>query len=57
MPAVFSYRSRSFARPLWAVATLAATLLAGVAQAQTPGPAFDFDTVTRIARERAEKPY
>ena len=57
MPAFFSYRLRPFRRPLWAAATLAATLLAGLAQAQTPGPAFDFDTVTRIARERAEKPY
>mgnify|MGYP006147148381 FL=1 len=57
MQAVFSCRLRATGRSLRAAVVLATTLLTGVAQAQTPGPAFDFDTVTRIARERAEKPY
>ncbi len=37
----------------WAVGLLAGVLLAGAAQAQ----GFDFESVTRLARERSEKPY
>src|SRR3989344_5318058 len=53
MQAVFSHCSRFTGRLPQAAIALAATLLAGAAQAQS----FDFDSVTRIARERAEKPY
>ena len=53
MQAVFSHCSRFTGRLPQATIALAATLLAGAAQAQS----FDFDSVTRIARERAEKPY
>ena len=55
MHTVFFCCPRATGRSLRAAVVLATALLAGVAQAS--GPAFDFDTVTRIARERAEKPY
>lgn len=53
MQAVFSLLSRSARQGAQPAVWLAAALVAGAAQAQ----GFDFDSVTRLARERAEKPY
>lgn len=53
MQAVFSLLPRSARQGAQPAIWLAAALVAGAAQAQ----GFDFDSVTRLARERAEKPY
>lgn len=53
MQAVFSFLSRVARRGAQPAAVVAAALVASSAQAQ----GFDFDSVTRLARERAEKPY
>ena len=53
MQAVFSSSLPSLRRAGWTVGLLAAALVATKAQAQ----GFDFESVTRLARERAEKPY
>lgn len=45
--------SRRSNKPIRPVLTLAAALLAGAAQAQ----GFDFEALTRLARERSEQPY
>jgi len=57
MYAVFSVSSRALRRVLWPAWALAATLLAGAAQAQQPSQGFDFESLTRLARERAGQPY
>lgn len=53
MQAVLSHRWRRNTGLANSAVWLAAALLAGGAQAQS----FDFESVTRLARERAEKPY
>ena len=54
MHPVFSFSPRAARRAAWPALALAATLLAGAAQAQQ---GFDFESVTRLARERASQPY
>ncbi len=53
MHLVFPSLSRPLRRSAVAVLALSALLVAGAAQAQ----AFDFESLTRLARERADKPF
>lgn len=53
MYAEFPSLSRTLRRSSAAALALSASLVAGVAQAQ----AFDFESLTKLARERAEKPF
>lgn len=57
MDALFPRFSSTARQAKRVAAALAVALLAGAAQAQAPVQGFDFDSVTRLARERADKPY
>ena len=57
MALVFPLSPRAARRAAGPALALAALLLAGAAQAQQPPQGFDFESVTRLARERAAQPY